>query len=55
MAVIPAEAGIQPVCLPLACRNVRFVETNRQFVARNAVYRWIPASAGMTRELITGV
>jgi len=25
--VIPAKAGIQPVCLPLACRNVQILKT----------------------------
>jgi len=45
--VIPAQAGIQSVCLPLACINGLF-KYSKQVVTLSIVYHWIPACAGMT-------
>jgi hypothetical protein len=46
-SVIPAQAGIQSGCLPLACRN-GLLKCCKKVLTLNTVYHWIPACAGMT-------
>jgi hypothetical protein len=42
--VIPAKAGIQPMCLPLAYRNIRILKTSR------TLPHWILFTAGSPPE-----